>query len=128
MLPGFEEQTKDLLEPEKKLVAAFVTSLSKRIGEENAITSDQIIAGYAKGGVKITGPRVRKIISHIREEMLIPGLIATSKGYYVTKDPAKIYMWIQSLEGRETKIRMIRKRAEEYLYSLQNNGQQKLEL
>jgi hypothetical protein len=128
MLPGFEEQTKDLSPEERKLVAAFVTSLSRRVGEENAIKSDQIIATYQKSGFKMSGARVRKIISFIREECMVPGLIATSKGYYVSNDPAKIYMWIQSLEGRETKIRMIRKKAEDYLYTLKNKGQQKLEL
>jgi len=128
MLPRFEPQTHDLTQEEKALVPGFVKAFLKYTGPENAVTSEQIIARFHDREIKMTGARVRKIISYIRDEGLVLGLVASSKGYYVSKDPSEIYRWIMSLEGRETKIRMIRKRAEAYLYQLKNNGQSKMEL
>jgi hypothetical protein len=128
MLPGFERETIELAADERLLLQGFINALKKYVGPENTVTSIQIMDRYKDRGIKISGARVRKIISYIRDEALIPGLVASSKGYYISKDPADIYRWIQSLEGRETKIRMIRKRAEEYLHALQNKGQTRIDL
>jgi hypothetical protein len=128
MLPGFDEETCNLSDYELKLVAGFVTSFKKYVGPENTITSFQIIEKYSIHGVKISGARVRKIISYIRTEGLVPGLMASSKGYYITTDPVEMGKWIESLQGRVTKIGMIMRKAEQYKHALENHGQQKMDL
>ena len=69
---------------------------------------------------------VRKIISHIREEGLMPGLVASSKGYYLTDDPKDIERYIESLDGRETKIRQVKKAMQVYLKQLLTTDQLKI--
>lgn len=128
MLPGFEDETHDLTDAELKLVAAFATSFKKYVGPENTITSFQIIERFASKGKKMSGARVRKIISYIRTEGLVPGLMATSNGYYITTDPLEHRKWIESMMGRVTKIGMVIRKAEQYQHALENNGQQKMEL
>lgn len=126
-LPGFEKETADLSSYERfTLVPLFIRGFKNKYGEENAVSNKQIVANLKRGNYKINDSRVRKIVSYIRDEGLIPGLVASSKGYYVSRSETDIFRWIQSLEGRETKIRMIRKRAEEYLATLRNKNQVKL--
>ena len=45
-------------------------------------------------------PRVRKIINYIRTHHLVPLLIATSKGYWVSSDPKEISEWLETMQGR----------------------------
>lgn len=115
MIEGFEDITYDLTEGEKKLVPSFVTSFSKYRGKNNAVTSKQIIAGFEKKGIKISGSRVRLIISYIRDAWLVPGLIASSKGYYITEDVEDMKRWCDSMSQREAKIGNLRRKGEEYL-------------
>src|SRR5574339_160813 len=115
MIENFEEITDDLTNKEKELIPGFVSSFKKRIGKENAITAAQIIAAYYSQGITITGPRVRAIIHYLRDGWLIPGLLATSNGYYVSNDPEEIESYIRSLGQREASIRTIRIRMEEFL-------------
>lgn len=120
MLDGFEDITYDLTDEEQKLVPHFVKSFVKRIGKTNAITNKKIIEAFATKGVKLSGPRVRLIISYIRDAWLVPGLVASSKGYYVTTDPEEMKRWCDSMGQREAKIGNLRRKGEEYLRQLLN--------
>jgi hypothetical protein len=100
MLVGFEDYTHDLTESEKELVPVFVECLRKRIGKASAITNKDMVAAFARQGHSITQPRVRKIVNVIRMADLLPGLIATSDGYYVSYDEMEVAKYIESLKGR----------------------------
>lgn len=104
MIKGFERHTAVLTDKEAQLVPGFVRALKLRTCKENAVTSTEIIQAFKKRDVKLTGARVRKIINYIRNNHLLPGLIATSNGYYVTNDPDELRDYIESLEGRLSSI------------------------
>jgi hypothetical protein len=116
MINGFEEQTHQLSDEEKSLVPIFVRGLQTKIGKDKAITAGKMIKALPDHN--LSGPRVRKIINYIRNSCLVPGLIATSSGYYVTNDPDELFSYIQSLKHREAAIRSIREKTETYLCTL----------
>ena len=53
-----------------------------------------------KVGYKINGPRLRKIIHHIRVEQLLVGLCSNSKGYYITDNLEELEEYVLSLGQR----------------------------
>jgi hypothetical protein len=110
MIEGFEKQTKDLTDYEKRvLLPLMIKGLSHHVGAENAITNSEICMKLsAKGYDNINEVRVRKIINYIRNNNLVPRLMATYKGYYVTNDPAELYSYISSLSSRIAAISQIR--------------------
>lgn len=123
MITNFEEETDRLNKIEKEvLLPLFVKALSKKIGKEKQVTSSQMIDGvWTNFKIKIEGSRVRKLINYIRNTGLIPGLIATNKGYYVSDDPRELQQYIKSLEEREAAIRAIRHKTTIYLSQLVNS-------
>lgn len=126
MLPGFEEHTTDLTEYElKELVPVFIDGFKSKIGLINAITNREIVYRLS-AKYHITDVVVRKVIRYIREEGLLPGLVASSKGYYITNDPKDIERYIDSLDGRETKIRIVKRAMQEYLKALLTQDQLKI--
>lgn len=73
-------------------------------GKGNPITEPEIRKRLAAEGIKISGARLRKLCNLIRVAGLAP-LIATSKGYYVSKDASpEIRKQIKSLEERAAAI------------------------
>jgi prefoldin subunit 5 len=58
------------------------------------------------------------MIQYIRLNNLVPGLVATSKGYFVAQSPDEINDWIESLKSRENAIRKIREQAEQHVQRL----------
>ena len=115
MLPGFEKETVELNDYEKfTLVRILINGLKKKHGKANAVTNKQIVESL-KDHFKISDTRVRKIISYIRANNLLPGLVANSDGYYITKDPHELSRYIKSLQGRENEIRKIREGMVKYL-------------
>lgn len=120
MLEGFGDITYELTEQEAELVPIFISGLKNKVGKQNAVTSSHIINKLQEKGHKVNGARVRKIINHIRTAYLLPGLIATSKGYYISNDPEEIKQYIASLGHREAAISFVRNKMEEYLKQLQN--------
>lgn len=114
MIPGFEDITYDLTAEEEKLIPVFVKGLSKKIGKDNAVTSTHIMRKIPG----LNGARVRKIINYIRNNYLVPGLLANSSGYYVSKSKEEVREYINSLGHREAAIYSVRKKMEEYLKTL----------
>ena len=62
---------------------------------------------YGVAGTEMES-RVRKVINYIRNNSIIPCLIATNKGYYIATDAKEITDYEDSLKGRESAIRRIR--------------------
>ena len=101
MIALFEEITYELTEYEKTtLLPIVVKGLKSKHGKQNAITNKKICKALTKAGYKVNGPRLRKIIHHIRVEQLIIGLCCNSNGYYVTDSLEELNKYVESLAQR----------------------------
>lgn len=109
MLNGFEDLTQPLNEYEEKvLLPVFIRCLSRHEGKDNAITNKQIVDGLKGTGYKCSDVTTRKIINHIRVHGLVPMLLASSNGYYVSHNRSEILEYLESLQGRENAIKAVR--------------------
>lgn len=119
MIQNFEEFTHDLTDYELQLVPAFVKGFQSKVGADHAVTA-KTIEDHMKGKYKVSGPRIRKIVNYIRNRGLVEGLVASSAGYYITKNEDEVKKYIESLDGREQAIRVIKEGMEAYLRRLKN--------
>jgi len=121
MITNFDDYTIELNQDELKIVPIIVDRFTKWKGSKYIVTNPQIVSGLERNfKIKITEPRIRKIIQYIRIENLVPGLIATSKGYYTTDDINELEQWIETMKQRENAIRESRTSIEQYLNNLKN--------
>ena len=98
---GFEDITQPLNDYERKtLLPLIVWGLRSKIGVRNVIAGSTIIRKMREQGYKLDGPRLRKIINHIRLRSIIPCLVSTSKGYYIATSDNEVAACIASLESR----------------------------
>jgi len=108
MIVNFEDITQELNEDELKLIPILINGFSNH-SESNPIKAPVIVEKvnsilHLKDlKIKITEPRLRKCCNYIRTNALLP-LIATSNGYFVSKDPVIISSQIKSLRQRATSI------------------------
>ena len=101
MITSFEKQTHKVTDYEQDtILPLLVNGLSKKIGKDNSVTNSAICKSLTSKGYIISEPRVRKLIFLIRKNGLVPCLIASSKGYWVTNDIKEINDWISSLKSR----------------------------
>ncbi|MDR1652892.1 MAG: hypothetical protein LBS01_04470 [Prevotellaceae bacterium] len=108
MIKGFQQETAPLTDYEKNvLLPLFIRGLETKKGHENAVTNKYIISVMSKN-YEVSEARVRKIINHIRTHDNIPGLIATSNGYFIANTEAELLEYEESLKGREDAIRAVR--------------------
>ena len=109
MITNFEHITEQLSQDELRLVAPICRGLELR-AKSNPIKGSEIVKAMnvyvSNNGIKgnFTDARLRKIIGHIRREGLLP-VIATSKGYYVSRDKSEIRQQIEGLIERANAIR-----------------------
>ena len=109
MIKGFNSETAPLTEYEENVLLPLVLrGLKTKIGKENAVTNRTIVQRLNIAGYKADGPRIRKIINHIRTADLLPGLIATSAGYFLATSEAELLDYEESLIGREDAIKQVR--------------------
>lgn len=121
MINGFENITQPLSEYEKNtLLPIFVKGLLKKVGHSNAVTNKHMVQGLKKLGHNVNDARVRKLINFIRNKNLIPGLIASSRGYYISNDPEEVEKYCESLAQRSNEINRIKNRMLRYLHNLKN--------
>lgn len=108
MIKGFDNETQPLTDYETGvLLPLLVRGLQTKIGRNRAVTNKHIVTSL-KPAYKISDARVRKIINHIRTADLIPGLIATSEGYFIAETEQELRDYEESLLGREMAIREVR--------------------
>lgn len=108
MIKGFEAETQPLTDYEtRELLPVLIRGLQTKVGKANAVTNKHIVNSL-KASYKISDARVRKIINHIRIKDLVPGLIATSDGYFIAETEAELIEYEESLKGREDAIRAVR--------------------
>jgi hypothetical protein len=121
MITNFEELTVELTTEEKKLVPIIVDRFLKKPGRENMVSNPAMIEGIDRTyGIRLSEPRIRKIVQYIRINNLLPGLVGVSRGYFYTEDPEEIESWIESMKQRENAIASSRKIAEEHLRFLKS--------
>lgn len=120
MINGFEELTQPLTEQEKKLVPLIIKGFYNRWGKENSVTNKIICERLGVVGYKISDARIRKLINFIRVSGIIPDLIATSKGYYRTKDSQELHDYIESIRQRADAINAVAESMQKHLNTLQH--------
>ena len=109
MIKGFSNETSPLNDYEiRVLLPVILAGLKDKQGKRNAVTNGYIIGRLKAQGYKIDAVRLRKIINHIRTNDLIPGLIATSEGYYLATNEKELIDYEDSLRGREEAIKAVR--------------------
>jgi hypothetical protein len=86
----------------------MVACFEKHVGEENAITGREIISKMTAKGYEISGMRIRKIVNVIRRHNLVPCLVSSAKGYFVSDNVEHVSDCIESLQRREDAIRVVR--------------------
>lgn len=107
MIKGFSEETQPLTEYERKVILPIILEgLKTKIGKANAVTNKYIISRL-RDSYKIDAARLRKIINHIRTNDLLPGLIATSEGYFLATTESELLEYEESLKGREETIKAV---------------------
>lgn len=108
MLPGFEDFTYKLDEYERQILLPIVVKgLSTKIERQKLIAGHVIVSKMKLAGYKINGVRLRKIIAAIRMENILPGLVANSKGYFVSNDITVLTKHYHSLRMRAAAINKI---------------------
>lgn len=101
MLKGFEQQTSPLNDYELgTLLPLIIRGLRTKVGAGMVIAGSTIVRKMKAAGYKLDGPRLRKIINHIRANDLIIGLVSTGNGYFVATSADEIDDCISSLQGR----------------------------
>ena len=107
MINNFEDFTEDLTPDELMLIKPLMNGLKTKT-KENTIKAPEIVKAMnvfaqKNGLIKITEPRLRKLVNHIRMNGIMP-IIATSQGYYVSHDKQEILDQIHSLTQRANSI------------------------
>lgn len=103
MIHGFEDETAALTPKERLLVGDFIKGMTGR-SKKDIVTADEIIRRMRGKGIRLSGPRVRKIINYIRAHGLVKNLVATSKGYYVETDQEELKKYVGGLVERAQAI------------------------
>lgn len=109
MIKGFDQQTQPLSEYEENtLLPVILQGLKTKQGKKNAVTNRTIVMRLSIAGYKIDEARCRKLINHIRTTGILPGLIATSGGYFLAENETELLDYEESLLGRENAIKEVR--------------------
>jgi hypothetical protein len=109
MIKGFSNETSPLNDYELRiLLPVILAGLKDKQGKRNAVTNNYIIGRLKAHGYRIDAPRLRKVINHIRTNDLLPGLVATSEGYYLATSEQELMDYEDSLRGREEAIKAVR--------------------
>lgn len=117
MIDRFPEQTAPLSQFEEEVLLPAVTEiLGTRFGRKNQISNAEIRRTLNEWHIASSGPRIRKVINHIRRNGIIKFLLAGRHGYYIAEDLVDIEDYICSLRHREEAIKEIRTSLETQAY------------
>lgn len=124
MINGFEDETHDLTEEEKKLTRFAWRAMNYAFNAERTITNKEI-ANFIRHntGVKVGSPRIRKMINWMHVQGHLPNLIASSNGYGKAKDMKELMAYADSLRGR---IKAIQARLDAVKKDISDNNQASL--
>lgn len=108
MIINFQEQTQRLSWDEKRARHFITEKLKNSIGRKNVVSAEKLASELkAERGLNMSGSRMRKVINSIRLKDMVPCLIATSRGYYVSADKEELSNYIYSLRQRCAAISML---------------------
>jgi hypothetical protein len=119
MITNFEEYTQELSAEELDILPLVINGF-RHYKKTNPIKAPLIVErmnqfltekGYK---IRLTQPRLRKIVNYIRSNSLIP-LIATSQGYFTTDCKQTILEQIKSLQERANSIERSAQGLKEFL-------------
>ena len=85
---------------ENILMPMVVKCLGLHIGRDQTISNRKMCEALQDWGYEASGIRMRKIINYIRRHKLIKCLVATNRGYHVTRDKDEMRSYIDSIQGR----------------------------
>lgn len=124
MITNFEDITKELSKEDYGLLVQLIKGFERRT-KLDPIKAPEIVKAMNNANPqlksKFTAVKLRKLTNFIRSKGMI-GLIATSDGYYTSKDLNEIRKQIQSLRERADAIGNSADGLEKYLQRLINNG------
>jgi len=101
MIESFEDHTHPLTDYElKTLLPLMIQGFTTKIGKTRAVTNGQICKALKNKGYEVNEPRIRKLVFYIRQQNLVPNLIASSNGYWIATDIKEVDIWINSLQSR----------------------------
>ena len=108
MITEFERDTQKLSGYEKnEVLPAVMKVLERCIGKRKAISNSQLMRQHLSYYV-VDPARLRKVINYIRNNFLIKGLMASSKGYYIAESREELKRYVKSLDGRIHALRNLR--------------------
>jgi hypothetical protein len=115
MITTFEIYTHELTKTEIEIIMSILFKiLITAIGKEKAITNKQITRDinerltFVGFNVKTSESRIRYMIHILRTQDIIPCLIATQTGYFISNNQKELDNYIISLEERSRAILSIR--------------------
>jgi catalase (peroxidase I) len=118
-ITNFENYTHELTDQELEILPIIIHGF-RAYKKNNPIKAQLIVTrmnefltdrGYK---IRLTGPRLRKLVNYIRSNSLIP-LIATSQGYFTTDCKETIENQIKSLYERANSIERCANGLKEFL-------------
>ncbi len=126
MLIGFEKITEDLTDFEQRqALPLIVGGLRSKLGKERAITGTEICRKVNESGrlgsYKLTSVKLRKMISYIRCNNLLSGVLSSSRGYYVANSQEEYYNCLESLKQR---LRQQELAVDALTYQMNNHGKE----
>jgi len=128
MITGFEKYTAQLNDTELKALHYIVPRLKNNRGEAQVVTNDKIQQALQEVGMKVSGPRIRKIIHVIRVAGIIRRLKATGRGYYVAETLTELREYDKSLEERIAHQQTLRESVQRDIHEWQMSMQGRLGL
>lgn len=99
MINGFATYTEPLTQYEKDLIPLIVKGFACHKGKDKVISSKEIVRKLKEKGYEVSGPRIRKIVNHIRANSIAP-IVANAKGYWWSTSLQEIKDHIKSLRDR----------------------------
>ena len=90
------------------LIPILIKGLEMKKGKENAVTGKGIVHGLRNAGLRIDERHVCRLINHMRINDLVVGLMASSKGYYITTNEEELIVYEESLLSREAALKDVR--------------------
>lgn len=100
MIKGFDNETAPLNEYEERTLLPIIANWLKQTNKLKPIINKKATMFLNNKGYKINEARFRKIVNAIRMRDIVPNVVATSKGYYVSSDAEEVAAYIQSLRDR----------------------------
>lgn len=107
MITGFEKQTQEITEDEKKAARVAYKVMKLAFKKGDTITNSTISNAIKLAtGQKLSGSRIRKIIAWMHHNGHLPRLTASSTGYGWAKSRDELLSYIESLAQRNVGIQM----------------------